>query len=458
MGFKDFHVHFVGVSGIGLSAVAYLSLKMGLRVSGCSDEENEQTEMLKKSGMRYSFRHHPSHVEGSSLVVRSAAVPDDNKEIKAAMDLKIPVLYYSEYLGILMAQKIGIGVAGTHGKTTTTGMLSEILSEAELYPTIVCGGVLNRFGSNAVYGHGDFFITEACEYKRNFLDLPRYYSIVTNIEAEHLDYYKDLDDILSAFRAYIQSSKLKTIVNGDDRNISRIVSSEKIKNTVKVGYSDTCDYRICDVLVDNGYYSFRLASENCKTERIRLSVPGKFNVENAALAAACSFEIGVAEEPIVSGLTNYRGTKRRLEVLLENEDIIVYSDYAHHPTEIIRTISALRELHPEEKILVVFQPHQYSRTKIFLREFSEVLSNADGVILMEIYGQRDSEETKRSISIVDLFELLRKRVKNPVYCTYSEQELLKIFGDNNLLDFFSVIIFMGAGSIDDVARRFVRKL
>jgi UDP-N-acetylmuramate--alanine ligase len=451
-------IHFIGVSGIGMSAVAEISMHRGLRVTGSANEQNGLTRRLQSLGMIFHPEHRAEYVEGSEMVVMSAAIPQNNPELLRAMELELPVRLYSQYLGMLMEERHGVAIAGTHGKTTTTAMAASVASRAGMEPTVVCGGVMRQFGSNAVTGTGGLFIAEACEYNRSFLDLPKRDAIVTNIEPEHLDYYRDLDDIREAFTDFLKSTDIAgfACVNGDDPNIRSIIDRlgqrpEALRRRIRtVGYGQNNRYRILSKGGREGRYSLRLMEGDGEIISLTLPVPGRFNCINAALAAVWAEGIGISRSDIRRGLEAYGGTERRLEHLGDVKHHPVYTDYAHHPTEIGSSLEALRESHPHKRIALIFQPHQYSRTGYFLEDFVRVLGKADLLVLTQVYRQRDREDAHLSVNSGLLYEKLRESMHERVRIVEDPGSAFQTLSE--LLDDDDVIVFMGAGSIDDAAR------
>jgi len=449
-------IHFIGVSGIGVSAVAKISIASGLLVTGSADVRNELTASLQKEGMRFFFGHRPQNVFGVDLVVRSAAVPETNTEILEARRRGIPVMLYAEYLGKLMEEKEGIAVAGTHGKTTTTAMLGQILFDAGLAPTVVCGGIMNRFSSNAVFGKGRYFVAEACEYNRSFLNLRKKYSILLNIERDHLDYYSGIDDIKQAFADFMETTDHRgfAVVNGDSAHVQEVRKKASSVSTSTVGYENENLYRIQDKVENDGRYSFSIENEGKTIVHAKLPVPGRFNCLNAAIASVCALKLGVGREKVESALSRFSGTKRRMEFLGNIMGNEVYSDYGHHPTEICCTLRALKELHPGKRVCVVFQPHQYSRTAELFDDFVNALGEAHCVVITDIYRQRDAQSYVSAVKSDDLHAALVKKY---------QAKLIKLEKDHTripallsqLKEEIEVIVFMGAGDIDSVARLYM---
>jgi len=451
-------VHFIGVSGIGVSAAASISLEEGLEVSGSADVRNEQTDMLAAKGMDFFLGHRAQNLGGAEWVVRSAAVPDDNPEVLEAKRRGVPVCFYSEYIGLLMGEKKGIAVAGTHGKTTTTALVASILSASRLDPTVVCGGVMRNFGTNAVHGKGEYFVAEACEYNRSFHDLKARYSVVTNIEPDHLDYYKDLEEIREAFLLFLASSDRRglCVLNGDDANVRALLGKLGGREFYTVGTDERNDYRIDGIENSEGLYSCNLTRGGSGLLALGLSIPGRFNCWNAALASVLALRIGVERKVIEGAVKGFFGTKRRLERLGTARGREIYSDYAHHPTEIRSSLRAVRERHPGAEITLVFQPHQFSRTIELFDDFVSVLSEPDRLLLVEIYWQRDSERYLKRIGGEDLFKAVQKKKSGggPTRAFFiPDKKDVPRFLDT-LPDAAGVVVFMGAGDVDDVARSY----
>jgi len=450
------NIHFIGVSGIGVSAVAEISVKSGFKVTGSADMKNELTKKLKQIGMEFYQGHRKENIDDPDIVVMSAAVPDDNPEIIEAKKRGIPIYLYSEYLGLLMNNKLGIAIAGTHGKTTTTAITGLILYNAGLDPSVVCGGVMKNFSSNTLSGSGKYFVSEACEYNRSFLDLNKYYSIVTNIEPDHLDYYKNIDDIKSAFFDFLNKIKAGgfSVVNGDDKNVMSIISQINNKSIYTVGLNEDNDYKIFNIKESRGIFSFDIENENKILLKLKLKIAGLFNCINSSLAAVLSLRLGVENKIIEKTVNQFNGTERRLELLGVIDKNYIYSDYAHHPTEILQTINALRNKYPSKKIMVIFQPHQYSRTFYLFDDFIKSLKEADNLIITDIYRQRDSSEYIEKVNSYNIFEKLE---------SYMNKRITYIKDKNDIINFLNkkrfdnmVIVFMGAGDIDDVVREYVK--
>jgi UDP-N-acetylmuramate--alanine ligase len=450
-------VHFIGVSGIGVSAVAKVAIQDGLEVSGSALEENDQTAELVKLGMRYYLGHKTEQVGSPDIVIRSAAVPSDNPEVLEARRKKIPVYLYSEYLGMLMGKKRGIAVAGTHGKTTTTAIIGTILRKAGLDPTIVCGGVMNEFSSNSVAGRGEYFVAEACEYNRSFLSLEKWYSVITNIEADHLDTYRDIHEIKSAFRKFLETTDARglAVVNGDDNNVLDVIKACRSLEVLTVGEGSGNSYMVKEIAGENGIYSIRIEGPKGIDIELELPIPGGFNCVNFSLSAAIALELGIEKETIGEAVHDFRGMSRRLEKIGVSGSNPVYSDYAHHPTEIRATTNTLKDMYPLRRVVAVFQPHQYSRTLLLFDEFLNALKEMDLLILTEIYRQRDAERFVRAISSAGLYDELRRSMRDRIVYIKEKEDVIPYLVQIKPED--AVIVFMGAGDIDEVARKYAGK-
>ena len=448
-------IHFIGVSGIGGSAVAKISIKSGIRVSGSADEENERILELVSLGAVFYLGHRREHVKDPDIVVRSAAVPDDNPEVLEAQKKQIPVYYYSDYLGKLMAGKKGIGIAGTHGKTTTTAMTGVILGKSGIFPTIVCGGVMKDYSSNATAGTGEYFVAEACEYNRSFLSLEKRDAVVTNIETDHLDTYKDIDDIKSAFAMFLRTIRKEgfAVVNGDDQNVMAAVRDSGYDRVLTVGKNDRNDYRMVSLEAANGFYSFSIENRGAEAACLKLPVPGNYNCINASLSAVLCLNLGLSREAVEKGIGAFSGIERRLDLLGTVHGDPVYSDYAHHPTEISASIGTLRQIYPSKRLIVVFQPHQYSRTLFLFEEFVEALGGADTLILTEVYRQRDDERYARSVSSKKLYDAIAGRKKCAAVNIEDKSDIVPYLKKHRPEN--AVVVFMGAGDIDGVARGYM---
>ena len=438
------HVYFIGIGGISMSALARILVQKGINVSGSDIKESELTKKLEGEGIEVKYTQVAENITpGIDYVVYTAAISKDNPEFKKAQELNIPLVNRASLLSdIMKGYKYSIGVSGTHGKTSTTSMLSHILIEAKKDPTISVGGMLPLIGGNLKIGKEEFFLTEACEYTNSFLELSPNVEVILNIEADHLDFFKDLDDIRKSFKKFI--AKL------DNNGI--LVINEKISN--KEELLDGFSGKVYSFGLGKGYVNakninydfegkaeFDLYVEDKFTGKIKLSVYGEHNILNALAAIATGMALDISLEDIKRGLEGYGGVHRRFEIKGTVKGLTVIDDYAHHPGEIEATIEAAKKL-KHKRLCVVFQPHTYSRTKALLEDFARVLSKADLVVLADIYAAREKDTL--GVSSKDIETLINKKSQKAYYFpTFDEIESFVL----SKLDKGDICITMGAGDI-----------
>jgi len=377
-------IHFIGVGGVGMSGIAEVLLNMGYQVSGSDLRGGEATDRLIQLGGRIFVGHATSNIEGAQVVVYSAAVPSDNPELAAARELGLPVIGRAEMLAELMRMKYGIAVGGAHGKTTTTSMIAAVLARGGLDPTIVVGGRLHALGSNARLGHGQFLVAEADESDGSFLRLAPAVSVITNIDREHLDHYGDLDAIHQAFVYFANRVPFYgvSVLCADDPQVRKIVP-RITKRTLFYGTLPETEVRASEVRLKPHGARFLVHAFGREMGEIELQVPGRHNVLNALAAVAVGLEIGVGFGHITESLAGFRGVGRRFETRGEAGGVRLVDDYGHHPTEIRATLAAARGL--GGRVLVVFQPHRYSRTAALREEFGAAWGDADRVWVLDVY-------------------------------------------------------------------------
>jgi UDP-N-acetylmuramate--alanine ligase len=386
------NIHFVGIGGIGMSGIAELLLNLGYHVSGSDLRESDITRRLAGLGAVVEAGHAPGNVAGAEVVVISSAVKADNVEVAEARKLGVPVIPRAEMLAELMRLKYGIAVAGAHGKTTTTSMVAAILAAGGLDPTAVIGGKVKSFlGSNARLGQGEFLVAEADESDGSFLMLTPTIACVTNIDAEHLDFYKDgLAQIRTSFQDFMNRVPFYgvAVLNLDDANLQGLIPRLK-KRLITYGLSAQADLRAEDIrpapVGETFGSAFRLVWKDSPLVEVRLSVPGRHNVYNSLAAAAVGLELDIAPEVIAQALASFEGVERRLQVKGEAAGVIVIDDYGHHPTEIKATLSALASGYPGRRRVVLFQPHRYTRLQALYSEFCTAFNDADALILTDVY-------------------------------------------------------------------------
>ena len=389
-------IHFVGIGGVGMSGMARVLARQGVAVTGSDLRDSPTLESLRRdSGIRAEAGHEAHHLNGATLVVASAAVKKTNPEVVAARAKGIPVISRAEMLGRLMAcYPCSIAVSGTHGKTTTTGMTAMVLEAGRLDPTVLIGGDLPAYGGNARLGASDVFLAEACEAYDSFLDLVPKIAVITNVEADHLDYYGDLDNVLRSFRKFLGQVTGTAILPATDENARSLMDSLRAapSGPVLVTYALEAEatLRAADVDADGSSPSYTAIWHGETLGRVTLSVPGLHNVANSLAALAVGLTLGVPFCCIAEGLRAFVGTGRRFEWLGETRNgALVIDDYAHHPTEIRATLAAARLAHPGRRIIAVFQPHLPSRTRDFKTEFAESFGKADHVVLTDIFPARE---------------------------------------------------------------------
>jgi UDP-N-acetylmuramate--alanine ligase len=447
-------VHCIGIGGIGVSAIARFFIARGAEVSGSDEGGSEELVMLEKRGVKVFSSHLEKNVpKDADLVVYSPAVPKDNPELVRAKELNIKTLSYPEALGMLMENFMGVAVSGTNGKTTTTALLGKMLEEGKKDPTVILGGRVPGWDNNLRIGESDIFVAEGCEYKRSMMNLEPHMIVLTNVEEDHLDYYKDLEDIIDAFSDYVQKLTEDDVLfyNIDDENTVR-VSEFMVGRAVPFGLSKDAVIRAKDIVVSNGAQSFTLMVFGKELGTVTLHVPGIFNVYNVLAAASVALDIGVSFEDIQKAVENFNGTWRRFEIVGEFEGATIISDYAHHPTAIKGTIKAARDFYPDKKILAVFQPHSKDRTIKLFDEFVESFAEADEVIISEIYEVRGREETGSDISSKDLVREISDRGGVDKITFVKDLETTEKLLRKKAKE-FGVVLVMGAGDIDKVARQ-----
>ena len=436
------HVHFVGIGGIGMSGIAEVLLNLGYRVSGSDVRTTPITESLSLHGATVFLTHAAANVAGAHVVVTSSAVHPDNPEIIEAMRAKIPVIPRAEMLAELARLKYSIAVAGTHGKTTTTSMIATILDRAGYDPTVVVGGLLNTIGSNARLGKGDYFVLEADESDRSFLLLTPAIAVVTNIEADHLDNYKDLDDIQSAFLSFINKVPFygAAVLCLDDPAVQSLLPRIK-RRFVTFGTAAQADVSIVDCVAENLGSTFTVRYNGGSSQKVRLQVPGDHNVLNAAAAFAAARDMGVDAAVIAAALQDFQGVARRFQIK-RRDGVTVIDDYAHHPTEIRATLAAAKSGN-FRRIFAVFQPHRYSRTMHLFDDFARAFNLADTALILDIYPA--GETPIEGINTPALIEKIRSfGHRNVLYAT--DYEMIESYILANVREGDAVIV-MGAGSV-----------
>lgn len=432
-------VHFVGIGGVSMSALAEVCLSRGLSVRGSDMNNGVYTERLRALGVSVKTGHSAENPEGADVVIRTSAIKDDNPEISRARELGIPVLERAEAWGIIMDDfPEVVCVSGTHGKTSTTAMMTCIALAADRDPEVMIGADMREIGGVLRISDGDLFIAEACEYCDSFLNFKPTVAIVLNVEEDHLDYFSGIDDIIRSFSKFVSGTKPGgiVVVNADDENAMTAVKLSG-KRFVSFGLSETADVTARDIRFDDGFPSFTLVKNGEELIKMRLSVLGEHNIKNALAAAAASLSMGISPEVIAKALAAFTGVGRRMEYKGSFSGTKVYDDYAHHPSEVETTIRAVRRAH-KGRIICVFQPHTYTRTAALKEGFAEALSLADEVILADIYAARE----KNTIGITS--EAIGRLMKNARCISGFEAIVSALESDVREGDF---VLTMGAGDI-----------
>jgi UDP-N-acetylmuramate--alanine ligase len=449
------HVHFVGIGGIGMSGIAEVLLNLGYKVTGSDIKASAITNRLEQLGATIYPRHAAENVSGAHVVVTSSAVRTDNPEIQEAQRRKIPVIPRAEMLAELARLKYAITIAGTHGKTTTTSMIATVLDRAGHDPTVVVGGLLNTIGSNARLGKGEFIVLEADESDRSFLLLSPAIAVVTNIEADHLDQYRDLEDIQTAFLSFINKVPFygAAVLCLDDPTVQSLIPQIK-RRIVTYGTAATADVCISDIQLQGLGSAFTIRFNGGSTQRMKLNVPGMHNVLNATAAFAAARDMGVEPHIICAALESFRGVDRRFQIK-SCDGVTVIDDYAHHPTEIRATLSAAKAGN-FQRIFAIFQPHRYTRTFHLFDDFARAFNLADVVLVLDIYPA--GENPIDGITTPALIEKLKSfGHKNAIYAPTFEIIESYVIGNAQAGD---AVVVMGAGSVtklsDTLSQRFSR--
>lgn len=452
--FEGKRIHFIGIGGCGMRALAAMLIKKGAIVSGSDAVSSGYLATLNKMGANCWVGHSAEKLDFPvDLAVVSAAVDRSNPELVALRSRNVSILKYAQMLGLLMESGFGIAVSGTHGKSTTTAMIAYILKEAGFDPSYVVGANVDQLAGGSGVGSGRYFVAEACEYDRSFLNLHPSLAVVLNIEEDHLDYYSGLEEIVGAFSDFVSNIRPDGLLlyNSDDDNVRKIIKQDlKSESFAILEGGDWVAERIG--LTDIGCYGFDVVYKGELLGRIELKIPGRHNVYNAMAAVAASYHCDVPFERIRLALERFEGAYRRLSLKASAGGITILDDYAHHPSEIRASLEAVRERYLPRRLWCVFQPHQHSRTRFLLEDFARSFEAADYVIVPDIYFVRDSEQEKGLISSADLVERINQNGGRAFYLPKMEQivEYLK-----TQLDMGDAVITMGAGDIWKVADELV---
>jgi UDP-N-acetylmuramate--alanine ligase len=448
-------VHFIGIGGIGMSAIAELMLTKKITISGSDLELTPITEHLQARGATIYEGHAYDQVPDCDAVVYTAAIPGDNPELCAARDKNITLIPRAKMLGMVMEKiETSISIAGTHGKTTTTSMVGTLLIEAGLEPTLIVGGVVTNLDVNAVLGAGRVVVAEADEYDRSFLQLSQTYSVITNIELDHMDCYRDADDLCGAFAQFANATSGQgCVIACLDHPMVHDTLPQIQGKVLTYGVHPDADYRISAIRYEALQTHFSVQHRDKELGEITLQVPGEHNATNALAAVVLGIEMGLSFPVIQRGLAGFRGVQRRFEIKGHFQDILVVDDYAHHPTEITATLIAAKNAY-DRRLVAIFQPHLYSRTRDLYKDFGHALTHADVVVLTGIYPAREAPIPGITASLIS--DVAREAGHPDVHWVQDRWDLLTWLDTNGLPG--DLVLTLGAGNIFQVGEAYVKSL
>ena len=449
LGQKDI-IHFVGIGGIGMSGLAQIMKNMGFIIQGSDQTKNKNTISCSKLGIKVFIGHSSNNIKKATILVKSTAIKNNNTELKYAKKNKLPIYSRAEVLADVVSLKKNIIITGSHGKTTTTSLVAKILSDQKLDPTIINGGVINSFNSNAKLGKGEWAILEADESDGSFLKLPINYSVVTNIDYEHLDFYKSYKNLEKSFVEFINKTPPtgKSIICIDSNNIRKILNKVKNKNILTYGEAKKAEYQIKKIKYnfDSTTFDLRFKDKDKKNKNIKninVKLLGKHNVLNAAAAFIVCFNLGANINIIKKSLKNFSGVQRRMTKVFSKNKNDFYDDYAHHPTEISSILEGVHNVNSKRKIISVFEPHRYSRVMYLKKDFSKCFSKSNLVIMCPLYAAGEKKNFK--FDQIKFANLITKNSNTQVIIVKNEIELSKYLKKNLISN--EIIIGMGAGAI-----------
>ena len=453
------NIHFVGIGGAGMIGIARVLLKKGYKVSGSDIDYSNDLKKLKNDGAIVYDGHHENNIKDKDLLVVSSAIDPENVELLQAKKDSITIIPRAEMLGSLMIGYESIAVAGSHGKTTTTSMVAKILSVADLSPTYVVGGKVLSTDENSDLGEGKYLVAEADESDGSFIHLQPDVAVITNIDDDHLAHFNNIfENLLDSFVAFCENVPFwgYLVINGDDKNFQKI-SSKISRKKITYGTSQNCDYKIVDILSIEGCQKFKIEDSFLKkSHSFQINLPGRHNVFNAAASIVVAIQEGLEIEAIKKGVLDFSGVGRRYEkhvINIDKEKKFLIDDYGHHPLEIRCNLDAIREEFQDKKILMIFQPHRYTRTAQLYDEFVDVLNRVDSLILLDIYSA--SEEPIKGITSSALTETIKQQGHKNVLHVKNHDDLFDIIKEKK--DLFDVIVTQGAGSISKVCESIIRR-
>ncbi len=447
-------IHFVGIGGTGMSGIAEILKDMGFNVKGSDLNKSDYTKRLENFGIKIYYSHKSENVAEADVLVVSTAIKPDNPEWQEAVKRHIPVIKRGEMLAELMRMKHGIAISGTHGKTTTTSIAASVLAEGKVDPTVIIGGIVSSYGTNAKLGGSRYLLAEADESDGSFLNLSPVYTVITNIDRDHMDYYGSLEVLREKFTEFANKVPFfgASIVCLEDENVRKVLPNIK-KKVITYGFSPNCDVYAKNIEINKGNSTFTVFAGSKELGECVLNVPGKYNILNSLSVVALALELDIDFNAVQKGIAAYRGTKRRAEVIGKLNGSIAITDYAHHPVEVDRTLEALKDFYKPERLICVFQPHRYTRTKELFDNFAGCFYKADKLIMLPIYpaGEKPIEgvNSEKLVSAV-----LNSGHKN-ASLVGSFEELSKLLSKEVTKS--DLLVFFGAGTIDKNARNFIEK-
>ena len=448
-------IHFVGIGGIGMSGLALIMKELGFNVQGSDISNNKNIERLKKNKIKVTIGHNKQNIKKSTIIVISSAIQKNNTEYSEAKKNKLPIYKRGEMLAHIVSLMKNIVVAGSHGKTTTTSLVSNIFAKAKIDPTVINGGVLNSFGNSAKLGKSNWCILESDESDGSFIKIPPTYSIVTNIDAEHMDYYKSIENLKNNFVKFINKTPSfgKSFICLDNQNNKDILKKISNMNYLTYGIDKKSNFRILNVVQKINYSMFDIkislpSNKKKYIKNIKVPIIGLHNIRNATAAIAVSFSIGIPNKLIKDGLKNFQGVQRRFTKIFSFQKVLFFDDYAHHPTEIKEVLNGVKEVYKNREIVCIFQPHRISRLKNLRKDFSKAFIKADTVVLCPIY--KAGENINLGFKYSKFANELIKNSKIKVILIKDKLDLEKFTRQNIYGD--KIVIGMGAGSISNWIR------
>ena len=443
-------IHFIGIGGIGMSGLSLIMKGMGFNVQGSDVSNNKNIERLKKNKIKVSIKHSKKNIKKATIIVVSSAIKKNNLELIEAKKRHLPIYKRGEMLAHIVSLTKNIVVTGSHGKTTTTSLLASIFSKTKLDPTIINGGVLNSLNNSAKLGKSDWCILEADESDGSFIHVPPTYSIITNIDREHMDFYKSIDDLKNLFTKFINKvpSFGKSFICIDDKNNCELLKKIKIKNYYTYGTNNKAQFYIKNIKQAKEFSEYDLniklyGKKNILIKKVRIPLLGIHNIRNSTAALAIAYTIGISKEIIKKGLREFKGVQRRFNKIFTYQKANFYDDYAHHPTEIKEVLNGVKAAYKNNEVVCVFQPHRISRLKDLKKEFSESFKKADTVILCPVYAA--GEKIKLGFNYYNFAKEIIKKSKVKLFMVNNQYQLAKFIKNN--IHGKKIVIGMGAGTI-----------